>query len=467
MSLAVLLSFCMVLLEGVRESTLRLEAECVMDIGLNSILAEYHKELFRQYNLFYIDTSYKSSKPSTSNTQDHLMFYLNQNFSQEALGSQWFYKDFMSLTASEATITAYATAVDQKGENLRRQAIEAVKQDIGITYLQELLDRFNTVKEYGLDTGDAQKQKEEIDQTLESYDQTQVQIDEDEWEEVVIDNPTGMMDQKRASGVLTWVIDDESKISAKVADLSNLASKRAEQELLHEGNMAMADESGLFDKFLFVEYLMRFTGNYLTSDEDHFLEYQHEYLICGKSAEVDNLKSVVNRISVIREVANALYLFTNQEKSSQAELVAMALSSVIFIPELEPLFQASILLAWAYAESLYDVEMLLKGEKVPLFKSNDTWHYGINVIFGEEQENSSPIILGLDYEDYLRILMWLTSEDTLTYRLMDLIEMDMRSTQGNEAFCMDACIDRLEAQVCVQSSYGYTYTIRRKKRYGA
>jgi hypothetical protein len=58
-------------------------------------------------------------------------------------------------------------------------------------------------------------------------------------------------------------------------------------------------------------------------------------------------------------------------------------------------------------------------------------------------------------------------QETLTYRLMDLIEMDMRKTKGNEAFCLDGCIDQVEAQVTVLSDFGYSHTILRKKRYGS
>ena len=56
--LAVILSLFLTLIDGVRRNGARLEAECVTDIGLQSIMAEYHRELMKQYNLFAIDSSY-------------------------------------------------------------------------------------------------------------------------------------------------------------------------------------------------------------------------------------------------------------------------------------------------------------------------------------------------------------------------------------------------------------------------
>ena len=77
--------------------------------------------------------------------------------------------------------------------------------------------------------------------------------------------------------------------------------------------------------------------------------------------------------------------------------------------------------AWAYAESLSDVRLLLDGQKVSLMKTQDQWHTDLlhleSSISGTEKQEE-----GLDYEQYLRILMWKTRETVLTQRAMDLIE---------------------------------------------
>ena len=62
--LSVMLSLCLLLVLGARENTRRMEIECVTDIGMNNILAEYHRELLQQYDLFFIDTSYGTANAS-------------------------------------------------------------------------------------------------------------------------------------------------------------------------------------------------------------------------------------------------------------------------------------------------------------------------------------------------------------------------------------------------------------------
>jgi hypothetical protein len=43
LTLGVMISLCLALIEGCRYRGICLETECVMDIGMDSILAEYHR----------------------------------------------------------------------------------------------------------------------------------------------------------------------------------------------------------------------------------------------------------------------------------------------------------------------------------------------------------------------------------------------------------------------------------------
>ena len=54
----VLLSLILTMVEGVRIHTMRAQTECVMDMAMDSALAEYHRELLEQYDLFFIDMKY-------------------------------------------------------------------------------------------------------------------------------------------------------------------------------------------------------------------------------------------------------------------------------------------------------------------------------------------------------------------------------------------------------------------------
>ena len=183
---------------------------------------------------------------------------------------------------------------------------------------------------------------------------------------------------------------------------------------------------------------------------------------------MDNLRQVATRICGIREVANTIYLYQDEEKEAVADSLAWVLSGAVFYPELQPLFKATLLMGWAYVESLYDTKLLLAGGKVPLMKTKADWHYDLDSILEsvdmqlrQEEENAK----GLSYTDYLHVLLYLADSEELTFRFMDLIEMDIRLTEGNEAFRMDACIESVEAEGYISSNYGGRYRILRKKSY--
>ena len=80
LTVTVIMALCLALIEGGRYRGISLETECVMDIGMDSILAEYHRELQKQYNLFAIDCSYGTESASTKLTESHLLEYMNRNF---------------------------------------------------------------------------------------------------------------------------------------------------------------------------------------------------------------------------------------------------------------------------------------------------------------------------------------------------------------------------------------------------
>ena len=59
---AIVLSLLLTLIEGAAVGATRLQAELAADLGLDSVFAEYHRELMKQYGVSYIDDSYGNEK---------------------------------------------------------------------------------------------------------------------------------------------------------------------------------------------------------------------------------------------------------------------------------------------------------------------------------------------------------------------------------------------------------------------
>lgn len=490
--MAILLSLYLALIEGARSNAFRLEAEIVTDIGMNSVMAEYHRELYRQYNLFAIDTSYGTAQTGRSNVEAHLEEYVKRNMSYEDVLLDWlFYRDFLAMSLKELELTRVSNLTDEKGAVFRRRAVEAIQDDVGITLMESLAEWMKTVTEYRLNERDIAKEKSEIDTKIQEYDDMEILVAEEKWDmvqeqtpdgkivakrvkvsdaeyhTVEIENPTDGLEEIRKKGSLYAVVENPEQLSEKSIFLDNLVAARMNAGTINQGNWSRVEVSEaemLTERFFFQEYLLKYMSRYGCEKENKALQYQMEYLVSGKDSDLDNLYNAVSTLCAIREVANTVYLFADEEKCNLAGAMATVLATLMMVPEVADLLKVTLLFGWAYAESLYDLEVLLEGGRVPLLKDDNTWHYDLESALNPSSTSVRGEI-GLSYEDYLRILMSLTDLNTLTARALNMVEADIRQTPGNVAFRLDACYDCIEAYIEIESTFGYQYEITRQKKY--
>lgn len=466
LSLTVMISLCLVLIEGVRRNTIAFETECVMDIGLDSVLAEYHRELLQRYGLLMVDSSYGTDYPSYYNTQQHLETYLTRNLSYEdCVQLSFLYRDLLDMELEEVRVQKVSLATDDSGRVFQHRAAECMRSRLGLEAVDHVLNWLETVEGYGLLDQNVEGQMDQVSSQLQQYDGMEKQIAEEEWIRIAIPDPTEAVGQMRREGILKWVVEDVSRLSAAAIDPSQYVSARAARGEINHGNYPETEPLELLDNLFLLEYFLTYAGHYGAVREDSQLQYQIEYLLCGNACDRDNLHQVVNTLCGIREAANVVYLLGSTAKRAEVEALAAALSGAIAMPELQPLFETALILTWAYLESLYDVKTLLAGGRVTLLKTDESWHYSLANIWSPQVESREGGEEGLSYQDYLRILLYLQPTDSLSLRFMDLMEMDIRRTSGNRCFRMDGCMDGLEAEAVIRSGYGYRFTISRQKNY--
>lgn len=503
--ITLILSLCLALIEGARRNGARLETEIAAEIGLQSVLAEYHRELFNQYNLFAVDSSYGTNLPGKINTEKHLEYYLKKNLDlKDVFLGSLFYRDFFALYAKKVSLERVSVLTDEKGAVFRKCAAEAVKDDIGLNLLVQLQNWMQVIEINGLEERDVEGEKDRLDYEIQEYDGMEIDIGEEEPYIFHISNPTTRLEEQRKKGILKLVLDENSELSAGVFRTEGSVTDRMEQGQTNQGNIALkplSEADRLWERFLFQEYLLRYMGHYGKVDEEDGLKYQIEYLVSDGNSDAENLRSVLNRICAIREAANTLHLLSDTEKRGEAELAAALVCDLAMVPEVAPVLEAAIILGWAFAESIYDVKTLIAGGSVPLLKDTESWHYSLeNALSGklnerEETENEKTYENeefyeirefhengefyeieefhesekfhknDLTYEDYLRIFMMCTDLDALTARAMNMVEADIRMTSGNGAFRLDGCYAGLEAYIEVESRHGFQFEITRKKFY--
>ncbi len=146
---------------------------------------------------------------------------------------------------------------------------------------------------------------------------------------------------------------------------------------------------------------------------------------------------MVNRLFAVREAANAVYLFGSEENYAIAKALGEAIAAALMVPEIGELFTVSLVLGWAFAESVYDVKTLLSGGRIPLLKNDDSWHYGLQGILqgdlaeASDSEEASKTE-GMSYEDYLRVFLFLTDSREVTFRAMNVVEAEYTEYRGKQ-----------------------------------
>lgn len=464
---SVLLAMLTVLLTGTRDSVIRMKTECSMDAALYSVFAEYNRELLDQYDLLFIDTSYGKGQGSPANLESRLKFYMNQNFQlNNHLGIERT-KDLLALSAADVVITDYALATDDDGEVLARQAVDYIQQKYGLGSFARIQGYFQTAADHEFLTRDVSAEQSDNQSRINSMELPKRKISDEEWEEVPLDNPADLVNGARGLGTLSLVLNQDKELSTRAVNLSNYVTGRDCEKGSGVGSRARLSQA---QKLLFNKYIIDKTNCYTSEDNEATLQYQLEYILAGKASDEENLKKVVERLLFIRQAANLTYLFSDATKVAEAEALALSLTAVAMAPEFAEPVKLSILLAWAYAESIYDIRHLMAGGTIPLLKTAETWHFSLSEMLQFRQYLPDETIdesleEGMRYDEYLGMLLLEVQHDTKIKRMMDIIEMEVRKKDGNHGFRLDTCVDFLEAQIAVESGFGYGCSITRNYYY--
>ena len=181
--------------------------------------------------------------------------------------------------------------------------------------------------------------------------------------------------------------------------------------------------------------------------EPSVLKYEMEYLLAGKKSDRENLKDAVNRVLTLRGAMNLLYLLNSPDKKAEADALAAAVSAGIVPAQMVLSF--FILTLWAFGEAVLDVKTLLADGKVPFWKTEGTWKTSLSGLLDQSflTETGESSGDGRTYTEYLSCLMFLMDRKTRNFRMMDLIQWNIRTEQADFSAANCAYQIEIEAEV--------------------
>ncbi len=461
--IGILLSFLLTMIEGVRYKTIKFQSECVTDIGLNSIFAEYNRQMLEQYDLLFIDSSYGNNSGTSELTKSHLLQYLNINFHPPEQENIALFKDLTALHADNVTLNKISYASDNGGDVLRYQILQYMKEKSGLDMIENVFgDNVSKDTEYDDYNNRRSQTNDSIDGMIEMINAEK----EENEEKVSISNPADSVEELSQSSVLNYAINNINDISKENVYLDEFISHRSYNEGFGLSTEQVISNNPLNKTLyytLYYTYIFNKCAYYRKEKQNSKLKYQIEYLLYGKDSDMKNLELVAEKIFKLRYVINMAYLFSDGSKQMEAEELAILVTTGLMHPELTEAVKISILFAWGYAETAKDLRILFDGKKLEAIKSSYGWNTPLSQMItfkshlGEYKASST----GLNYENYLSAFLFIMDQKTVNSRLMDIMEMDVRNTAGNHFFQLDKCIYQLEADINISSAYGYGVNIKR------
>ena len=468
--------FCVI--EGVREYQLSsLEEDAFISAG-RGILANYDRQLYSQYQLFFLDP-----RERTGLLQE----------GRDILDQRFVSKGFYAASSQNLEVGEEVFATDRQGRVLHHQIRELMKYEAVGEAADRLTEWIGLLQneDYGRqrdrieDIQDHEEAAEEEKEERESKERDRVKETgtsaDREGNTEAVDNGTKRQKDPAESpegrrwkalkstitgiiraGILNYVVDDPKMLSQAHIPEGGLPSHMTDQGGTSSVSLPDISFSGLgylssfFSHSLAEDYrgpvpledmmdiryaCLHFNHYGAIMNKEALLKYEMEYLCIGRESDLDNLKGVVRRIILLRFATNFAFACTDSEITGEAEAMADILAGAVDMPALASAVKVSLIGALSYGETLLDVHALLEGGKIPLVKSSDAW----NLTFfnaPEKLAEKSRVKAGrynLDYENFLQIILLCQKKKVrMLYRMMDLMQINIR--QKEEGFFMKDCL---------------------------
>lgn len=452
-------SFLFALLEAGRVYGLNTYADMLTELSMEAVFAEYQPGLWDTYELLALDGAYGGESFSMDRVTGVLRQRAEKNLRKQS-GNFLFKLRLEQLVPEE-----YLMLTDGEGNVFLHQVSEYMKQNLPLELAESIYERYLNGKNIE-DKQDEEDSVANAQNAIEAAKEEQLLEDNvaaDEMEQGkpevsgkpdisdaddVPDNPLELVLELKKNAILGMTVGDPEKISSKkICSDSCLLERKCEK-----GTMSCDMDINWYDRILVLEYLDKYFYNYEKPKEDHALSYEMEYVLCGRKEDRDNLEGMVNRLLLVREASNVIHIVSDAEKRNQAFLMAEALAGFTGNPAIVKVVQIGIMAAWAYLESILDVRALLQGDKIALVKNREQWTLQMGYVLESFQNTvkAKNCQDGLTYGDYLKQFLFFTSDKEIAYRMMDIMEQNIRLIPA----CQNCRMDQMICQMTYRIQYG-------------
>lgn len=440
--LATLIGFSGVLLEIVRWKGMENIIQEACAGASESVLSYYKPWLWEQYHIYGLSDKH--------NEEDLMCKYVQKGLQCERKLFQKKGIDYYQGKVLSFESVQEKRLSDNNGEDFIRQAVRYEKIHLPVKIvsdgLKKLLSQVESVDETTEDrvmnsSKEALKQAEEIQkkqqQEKENGTKSEEKISEKDQDQAKeefknAENPFTFFDQHKSSLILDLVMEDPSKSSKLFLEEKDCIWNRK----LKHGNWK--DDAGdvslnLLDKFLLGMYTLDHFSYYGQEKKERGLNYQVESIITRKIEDQKALEGAVLRIMAIREGINFLFLLASPSKNQEALGFATTLVGFTGLLPLIEAVKIGILMVWAYTETISELKTLMKGEKIPLVKTDQNFHSSLKNLgasIGKGSWEDDPGFK-ISYAECLTVFLMLENQEKMATGMLNCVDADLKKREGS------------------------------------
>ena len=452
-SITVFLSFVLTMVLGLfftmsevlRFFCLKKQTERASLISVESCFADYCRPLWEEYGLLGVDMSYGKAEPDKETFEKRFYRYLDENGNAEGT-------HFFQAYPKKAALMDYSVLTDNDFSGLVREAAKSVENNIGsemLSFVSEITEAVKGAEEKNGGLSDLVESGEDVmngSSPPASVSTVPGSEPSEETKEKIRGAPNPLINvfPVGIGGILKTVLPADAVLSDERFQIPK--NERASRRSLESGTME-PDTPKAHEKLLYGYWLSKTFRDYTEEARDKSLRYETEYLICGKDAEVDNLKGAVWRLLLLREGLNMASICKDSARVGETEVLALIIATLLTQPEAKDLVKYVILAIWSYVESILDLRTLTDGGKVPLIKSpadwnTDLWTLITDIYSGRKAKEGSG--LKLDYSAYMLAFAAMTPVKVSAARACDLMEEHIRRSEDYGNIRLDRMLYRAD-----------------------
>ena len=266
--------------------------------AVESVFAEYQKELLEEYDIFALEGTYESGAYDEQLVKNRL--------------------DYFGAGGMDNGISRIQFLTDNGAQAFYEQTVCFMEHKYGISNVRDKVSQTDAWKMQEERSEDYEKesrqQSEEFESLLEESGSSLPQKD----------NPIAQASKLREKPLLELIMPEGAAVSDKEINLTECPSGRKRNK--GYGDFSdVAESPGAMSALLFGEYLLDHFSMAADREPKRTLDYELEYICAGKESDRENLEAVAKKLLMMRFASNYLFLQGSSPKRAEAEALALTL----------------------------------------------------------------------------------------------------------------------------------------------